>query len=416
MARSPRPGTVLRPAPVVRAALTALLALLLAACGGGTFEMPPAEVSVAPVVTREVAQWDEFTGRIEAVDHAEIRPRVVGAVTAVHFREGAMVRKGDLLVSIDDRPYRAAEASARADVARAEARLGLADTELRRSEALITAKAVSAGELEARRNEVQQAKADVAAAKARLEQAALDLSFTRVTAPFAGRAGASLVHPGNLVGNGEPVLTTLVTVDPVHVTFRGDERAYLRYQAMARSGERASSRDTATPVRVALADETGFPHEGRMVFVDNALDPATGTILARAELANPDGVFTPGLFARVRLLGSGTRDALLVHPQAVLTDQDRRYVYVAETVTVPEDKGGTGEPHLGAVRRDVELGPTIDGLVVVEKGLDADDKVVVNGMRKIFYPGAAIVPVEVPMEAPNTVVAAPGPADAEDEG
>ncbi len=415
MARTSRPGPALRPTPWVRAALAGPLALLLVACGGGTFEMPPAEVSVAPVVTREVAQWDEFTGRIEAVDHAEIRPRVVGTVTAVHFREGAMVREGDLLVSIDERPYRAAEASARADVVRAEARLALAGTELRRSESLIDAKAVSAGELEARRNEVQQAQADVAAAKARLEQATLDRSFTRVTAPFAGRAGAALVNPGNLVGNGEPVLTTLVTVDPVHVTFRGDERAYLRYQRMAREGRRPSSRDAATPVRVALADDTGFPHEGRLVFVDNAVDPATGTILARAELANPDGVFTPGLFARVQLLGSGARKALLVHPQAVLNDQDRRYVYVAETVTVPKDKGGTGEPHLGAVRRDVELGPTIDGLVVVEKGLDADDRVVVNGMRKFVSSGAPGGAVVVPRVAPNTGVAAPAPAEPSDD-
>lgn len=397
-----------------RAALASALALALAACsgGGGGMQMPPTEVNVAPVVAKSVAQWDEFTGRIEAIESAEIRPRVGGTITGVHFDEGGMVRKGDLLFTIDDREYRAAVASARADVARAEARRALAVTELKRSETLIAAKAVSAGELESRQNEAKQADADLLAAQARLETAELNLSFTRVTAPIAGRVGVARMRTGNLVAPGEPVLTTVVSLDPVYVSFQGDERAYLRYQDMAREGSRPSSRNAANPVRVGLANEQGFPHTGRMVFVDNVVDPATGTIFARAELPNPDGVFTPGLFARVQLLGSGQRDALLVHPQAVLTDQDRRYVYVAEPVTLPPEMGGTGEPHLGAVRKDVELGPTIDGLVVVEKGLDADDKVIVNGMRKIFFPGAPVAPVEVPMDAPNTVVAAPGAADA----
>ena len=243
-----------------------------------------------------------------------------------------------------------------------------------------------------------------------LQSAELNLSFTRVTAPIAGRAGVARVRTGNLVGAGEPVLTTVVSLDPVYVSFQGDERAYLRYQDMAREGSRPSSRNAENPVRVGLANEHGFPHTGRMVFVDNVVDAATGTIFARAELPNPDGVFTPGLFARVQLLGSGQRDALLIHPQAVLTDQDRRYVFVADMVTLPPEMGGTGEPHLGAVRKDVVLGPVIDGLVVVEEGLDADDRVVVNGMRRIFFPGAPITPVEVPMDAPNTVVAAPADA------
>ncbi|MGL6289824.1 MAG: efflux RND transporter periplasmic adaptor subunit [Silanimonas sp.] len=413
MAPTPHAGSALRPALLARTGLALALALALAACGGGgQMPMPPTEVNVAPVVAKSVAQWDEFTGRIEAIESAEIRPRVGGTITGVHFDEGGMVDKGDLLFTIDDREYRAAVASARADLARAEARRALAATELKRSETLIAAKAVSAGELEGRQNEATQADADVLAARARLETAELNLSFTRVSAPIAGRVGVARIRTGNLVSPGEPVLTTVVSLDPVYVSFQGDERAYLRYQEMARDGSRPSSRNAANPVRVALADEEGFPHTGRMVFVDNAVDPATGTIFARAELPNPDGVFTPGLFARVQLLGSGQRDALLVHPQAVLTDQDRRYVYVADQVTLPPEMGGTGEPHLGAVRKDVMLGPTIDGLVVVEKGLDADDKVIVNGMRKIFFPGAPVAPVDVPMDAPNTVVAAPGPADA----
>lgn len=406
-------------APMHRAALATALALALTACGGGGgMPMPPTEVNVATVVAKPVSQWDEFTGRIEAIESAEIRPRVGGTIVGVHFDEGGLVRKGDLLFTIDDREYRAAVASARADVARAEARRALAATELKRSEALIAAKAVSAGELEGRQNEAKQAEADVLAAEARLQSAELNLSFTRITAPIAGRVSRARLRTGNLVAPGEPVLTAVVSLDPVYVSFQGDERAYLRYQQMAREGSRPSSRSAENPVRVALADETGFPHTGRMVFVDNVVDPATGTIAARAELANPDGVFTPGLFARVQLLGSGQRDALLIHPQAVLTDQDRRYVYVADSVTLPPEMGGNGEPHLGAVRKDVVLGPTIDGLVVVEKGLDADDRVIVNGMRKIFFPGAPVAPVEVPMDAPNTVVAAPAaPAAADaDEG
>jgi multidrug efflux system membrane fusion protein len=388
---------------------------MLAACSGGggdAMQMPPTEVNVATVVSRPVTQWDEFTGRIEAVEHIEIRPRAAGYLTGIHFQEGRAVKAGDLLFSIDDREYRAAVASARADVARAEARRTLAETEFKRSQTLVEARAVSAGELESRQNEAAQAEADVLAARARLDQAELSLSFTRITSPIDGRASVARLRVGNLVSPGEPVLTTVVSLDPVYVSFQGDERAYLRYQALARSGERESSRDAANPVRVGLADEQGFPHEGRMVFLDNAVDPATGTIFARAELANPDGVFTPGLFARVQLLGEQLEQALLVHPQAVLTDQDRRYVYVADQVTLPPEMGGTGQPHLGAVRKDVVLGPTIDGLVVVEQGLDADDRVIVNGMRKIFFPGAPVQPIEVPMDQPNTVQAASAAAPA----
>lgn len=381
-------------------------------------QMPPTEVNVATVVSKPVTQWDEFTGRIEAVEHIEIRPRVAGYLTGIHFKEGGAVKAGDLLFTIDDREYRAAVASARADLARAEARRALAETEFKRSQALVEARAVSAGELESRQNEARQADADVLAARARVEQAELSLGFTRITSPIDGRVSVARLRVGNLVSPGEPVLTTVVSLDPVYVSFQGDERAYLRYQALARRGERESSRDAANPVRVGLADEQGFPYEGRMVFVDNAVDPATGTIFARAELANPDGVFTPGLFARVQLLGERLDSALLVHPQAVLTDQDRRYVYVADQVTLPPEMGGTGEPHLGAVRKDVVLGPIIDGLVVVEQGLDADDRVIVNGMRKIFFPGAPVQPIDVPMDQPNTVQAAPAaaPAAAGDEG
>ncbi|MCE3003171.1 MAG: efflux RND transporter periplasmic adaptor subunit [Xanthomonadaceae bacterium] len=387
---------------------------LLAACGGGGGppQMPPTEVNVATVVAKRVAQWDEFTGRIEAIESVEIRPRVAGYLAGVHFEDGAVVQRGDLLFTIDDREYRAAADSAQAAVASAATRVEVARTEFARTEKLAAARAASTEELEQRRGELQRAEADLKATEAQARQAALNLGFTRVTSPIDGRASLARLRVGNLVGAGDPVLTTVVSLDPVFVTFRGDERAYLRYQDMAREGSRPSSREVQNPVRVALANESGFPHEGRVVFVDNAVDPATGTILARAELPNPDGRFTPGLFARVQLLGSGERDALLVHPQAVLTDQDRRYVYVAGQVTSPQG----GPAYTGAVRKDVVLGPTIDGLVVVEQGLAPTDQVVVNGMRKIFFPGAPVAPVEVPMDAPNTVVAAPAAAPAAEGG
>jgi multidrug efflux system membrane fusion protein len=373
--------------------------LWLAACGQGEQQQfPPPDVSVSTVTQRSVTEWDDYSGHVEAIDAAEIRPRVTGHLQRVHYKEGGLVEKGQLLFTIDAREYGAAAAAARADVARAEARVTLARQELTRAETLIAAKAVSQGELESRRMEFQQAEADRLSAQAHLAQADLNLSFTRVRAPFAGRAGAALVKPGNLVTPNESLLTTLVSVDPVYVSFTGDERAYLRYQELAREGNRQSSRDVRNPVLVGLANEDGFPHKGEMDFVDNALNPDTGSIRARAVLPNPDGVFTPGLFARVRLLGGSQTNALLIHEQAVLTDQDRRYVYILGKDNAAE-------------RRDVKLGPHIDALRIVESGLAPGDKVIVNGMRKIFFPGQPVKPRDVPMDDPNRP-APPAPAPA----
>jgi len=383
-----------------RAPLVLLSAVLLAACGSnaGQEGFPPPDVSVATTVQKSVTEWDDYSGHVEAIESAEIRPRVTGHLQKVHYKEGGLVEKGQLLFTIDARDYGAAAEAARADVARAEARLTLARQELTRAETLIAAKAVSQGELESRRMEFQQAEADRLSAQAHLAQADLNLAFTRVRAPFSGRAGAALVKPGNLVTPNESLLTTLVSVDPVYVSFTGDERAYLRYQELARTGNRESSREVRNPVLVGLANEEGFPHKGEMDFVDNALNPATGSIRARAVLPNPDGVFTPGLFARVRLLGGSQTNALLIHEQAVLTDQDRRYVYIL-------GKGNSAE------RRDVKLGSHIDALRVVESGLAPGDKVIVNGMRKIFFPGQPVKPRDVPMDDPNRPAPpAPGPA------
>lgn len=368
------------------------LAISLAACGGGGGEpqqMPPQGVSVAAVVQQSISPSREFTGSVQAVDAVELRPRVAGYLAKVHVREGALVAKDALLFSIDDREYRAAVAAAQADVARAEARRKLAQTEYERSEALIASRAVSQGDLDARGVELAQAEADVDAANARLQTAQLNLEFTRIKAPIAGRIGAALVKPGNLVAPGDTLLSTLVSVDPVHVVFEADERTFLRYQA---SATQALSDDAAVPVQVALADEAEFKHAGNLDFLDNQLNAATGTVMARAVLSNPDARLVPGLFARVRLQAEGSATALLIHDQAVLTDQDRKYVFVL----------GEGN---AAQRRDVVLGAQINGLRVVESGLQPSDQVIVNGTRKIFFPDQVVAPVTVPMDAPNSAAA-----------
>jgi multidrug efflux system membrane fusion protein len=369
--------------------LTGIAAAMLAACGGnGQQQMPPPDVNVAAVVQKSVTEWDEYSGHVEAIESAEIRPRVGGHLQAVHYAEGGMVEKGQLLFTIDSREYKAAADAAQADASRAEARVALAEQELKRAESLIGERAISQGELDQRRMEAQQAKADVLAARANAARAGLDLGFTYIRAPFRGRAGEAKVKPGNLVAPNETLLTTVVSIDPVYVTFTGDERAFLRYQEIVRSGNADSPRDGGTPVLVGLAHEDGFPHEGKVDFIDNALNPATGTIRARAVVPNPDNRFTPGLFARVRLLGETVKSALLIHEQAVLTDQDRRYVYVL------------GEKN-AAERRDVKLGAPVEGLRIVQSGLKAGDKVIVNGMRKIFFPGQPVNPHDVPMDQPN---------------
>ena len=376
-----------------RAAGLALLASLVSACGGasgggGPPAQPPPGVNVSAVLKKPVTEWDEFSGRIEAIETVELRPRVAGYLAKIHFQEGGTIRKGDLLFTIDDREYRAAADSARANVARTDTRVELAKTSLARTQKLAAIKAASVEELEQREGELKQAVADRNTAAAQLRQSELNVEFTRITAPIDGRIGRAEVRPGNLVSPGTTLLATLVSMNPVYVTFEGNERLYLKYQSSARDGSRPSSRDAHNPVRVGLSSEEGYPHRGEMVFVDNQLDPATGTIRARALLDNADQIFTPGLFARVQLLGSGTRDALVISDRAVLTDQDRTFVYVV---------GADNK----TARKDVKVGPLIDGLRVVTAGLNEGDLVVVNGTRKIFFPGQPVQPFRVPMDHPE---------------
>lgn len=345
---------------------------------------PPPEVSVATVLSKPVRQWDDFTGRVSAVEMVELRARVSGYVERVAYAEGQEVRKGDLLFVIDARPYRAAldRAVAELDTARAEARLAQAQDQ--RAQSLIEAKAISREEFETRRAGTARGGAGVRAAEAAVAAAQLNLQFTEVRSPIDGRAGRAAITAGNLAQADATLLTTVVSQDPVFVYFESDEQSYLRYMELARKGERSGSRN---PVRVGLANESGYPHEGTVDFTDNQVDAATGTIRARAVLHNPDRMFTPGLFARVQLEGSAEFQALLIDDKAVLTDQDRKYVYVLDE-------------HNKAVRKDVVLGRTIDGLRVVQSGLLAQDKVVVHGVQKVFFPGMPVTPSLIEMGAP----------------
>ncbi|MEP6886310.1 MAG: efflux RND transporter periplasmic adaptor subunit [Gammaproteobacteria bacterium] len=365
--------------------------LLIGGCGksgGGQSAPPPPLVTVAQVLDKKVKEWDEFTGRLQAVETVEIRPRVSGYIDKVAFTEGSQVKRGDLLFVIDPRPYKAEYDRAAADVKRYKTALDLARVELVRVQRLKDSGAVSEEELDERKSTVAQGEANVAGAEAALETASLNLGFTRVTSPIDGRVSRAEVTRGNLVtggANGGTLLSSVVSMDPIYLYFDGDEQTYLRYTQMARSGERPSSRNAPNPVQVGLANEEGFPHAGTMDFVDNQLNPQTGTIRARAVLPNKDGFFTPGLFARVRLLGSGEHMAILIEDRAVNTDQSQKYVLLL---------GANNQIEYRAVK----LGRVIDGLRVVNQGLKAGDVIVVNGAQRV-HPGVTVTPQRVTMGA-----------------
>lgn len=367
-----------------------LAAAVLAGCGSHAAtegHMPPAEVSAAPVLVERVSPWDEFTGRIEAVETVELRPRVGGYIERVDYKEGDEVNKGDVLFVIDQRSYRADLARAEAELARARSHAELTAGEARRAETLAQSKVISVEQYEQRRAAAAEALAQLRAAEAARDLARLNLEFTLVRAPIAGRAGRALVTAGNLVGPEQgSVLTTIVALDTVHVYFEADEQTYLRYAAQARSGDKRSAAG-GNPVRVGLAGDEGYPHEGVLDFIDNQVNPGTGTIRARAVLSNAQRVFTPGLFARVQLLGGEPYRALLIDDKAVLTDQDRKYVYVV------------GEGDI-ALRKDVVLGARVDGLRVVKAGLAPGDRVIVHGVQKVFFPGMPVQAQAVAMGDP----------------
>ena len=375
---------------IARSAAFALTLAILAGCGTQAQEfgtIAPAQVSVAAVVSRDIATTDEFTGRVAAVETVELRPRVGGYIERVDYVEGSEVKKGQVLFTIDASTYRAELERAQADLSRARSRSALAASELARAQKLSNARAISTEELEQRRAATAQAASDVNAAQAVVSLARLNLEYTQVRAPISGLAGRALVTTGNLAAPDSTVLTTLVSLNPVHVYFESDEQAYLRH------GNRTNTagQDAARTVRVGLSSEEGYPHTGVLDFMDNQVDPRTGTLRARAVFDNTDRAFTPGLFARVQLVGSQSRAALLLDDKAVLTDQDRKYVYV-----LGDDKT--------AVRKDVVPGRLVDGLRVIESGLSAGDQVVVSGVQKIFFPG---MPLDAKPQGTETAGAAP---------
>jgi RND family efflux transporter MFP subunit len=358
-----------------------VLALLLAACGSRTPEGPPApKVTVVQPVSREITEWDEYTARLDAVDSVEVRPRVSGYLQSVHFVEGAIVTEGQPLFTIDPRPYVAALRHAEADVAAAKARLALARKNLARAADLLASHAISQEEADIRDSATRQAEASLAEAQAAVDAAALDVEFTNLNAPVSGRVGRKLVTEGNLINGGVgtqgTLLTTIVSLDPIYAYFDADEGAFLKYSRLAQTGERPSSREYKNPVRLGLADEVGFPHQGSMDFVDNQLDRGTGTIVARAVIPNTDLMLAPGLFARIQLPGSGRYRAILVSDEAVASDQSQKFVYVV-------DADGT------ARYRTVKIGPLVDGLRVVREGLTPEDWVVVAGIQRI-KPGVKV--------------------------
>lgn len=339
---------------------------------------PPPKITVAEVVSRDVTDWDEFTGRLEAVNSVAIRPRVSGYVAAIRFDEGALVRKGDLLYEIDARPFQAEVDRLRAELARANATVQRATSELQRAKRLSSDNAMSPEEIDRRAAFAAESAAQVNAVEAALRAAELNLAFTRVTSPIAGRVGRAIVTVGNLVSSGPgeaTLLTTVVSLDPIYASFEADEQTFLRYGKFARAGKR---------VQMALATDRDFPREGNMDFLDNQINPATGTIRGRTIFRNLDLSLTPGSFVRLRVPGSTSYRAFLIQDRAVGTDLDKRYVYVVGA-------NGTVE------YRVVQLGPIVDGLRVVRSGLAPADVVVINGLQRV-RPGAQIDPVKVSME------------------
>jgi multidrug efflux system membrane fusion protein len=342
-------------------------------------KVQPVDVNVAPVLVKQVRYWDEFNGRISAVESVEIRPRVSGYVERIAYKEGDEVHRGDLLFVIDPRPYRAAVQSAIAKLERARATLALTRVRDRRAQALLRTNTVSQEEADTRHASHAQSEADVVDAEAAVAVAKLNLEFTEVRAPIDGRVSRAMLTVGNLAVADQTLLTTMVSQDPVYVYFDPDEQSYLRYRAQGFAGKEGAS---ALTVRVGLAVEKGFPHVGKVDFFDNKVDPATGSIRMRAKLGNGNRSFTPGLYARVQVSSDNESEAILIDDKAVLTDQDRKYVYVL---------GSDGT----AQRKDVKPGRMSEGLRVIESGLAQGDKVIVGGLQKIYFSGAPVKPSEV---------------------
>ncbi|MCH4809710.1 efflux RND transporter periplasmic adaptor subunit [Vreelandella neptunia] len=336
---------------------------------------PPPEVDVVEVVAQPVVLSESFTGRVEAAETVELRPRVSGYIQEVAFEEGGLVEEGDLLFLIDQRPYQARIGAAQAELAQARSQSAQTGSEAERARVLLGRQAISQEVHDQRQSALNNARAMVDAAEAALDTAELDLEYTRITAPVSGRAGRAMVTRGNLANADQSLLTTLVTIDPIHVYFDADEQAAFASHTMLNSGESNS-------LKIELGGDAARQFTGTLDFIDNRLNPNTGTLQFRALLANPDGRIRPGEFARVEMPVARMEQALLLDRKAVLTDQDRRYVYVV------------GENNL-AERRQVSTGRQVGAQTVITEGLNAGDRVIVNGVQKVFMPGMEVSPQQV---------------------
>jgi RND family efflux transporter MFP subunit len=375
--------------PTLRTAslLTILLLPALAACGRQSQSQPqasslPPQVTIAKPVSKMVADQDEYVGRFVAVESVEVRARVPGYLQAIHFQDGQVVKEGDLLFTIDRRPFEISLAQTQASLAQARATLAFAESDLARAQGLTIGTVITQQTFDQRTQAKRIAEASVAAQLAAERQATLDLEFTELRAPVAGRIGDRRVSIGNLVIGGTSgntsLLATIESVDPIRFEFTLDEASYLRYGHIAENGAGAANRGLTLPVKLKLIDESIFSHEGKMDFVDNAIDRSSGTIRARAVFANPDGRFTPGMFARVQLAAAPPKNVLLVPDTAIGVEQVRKFVLVVDAQNVARPKY-------------VSLGPVVDGLRVITDGLAPDDDVIINGLMRARS-GAKVTP------------------------
>jgi RND family efflux transporter MFP subunit len=366
--------------------LLAAHASLLAACGDSQQKAapPPPTVTVARPVQRNIIDHDEYVGRFVAVDAVEVRARVSGYLESVHFTDGQLVKQGDLLFSIDKRPFQNTLDQARANLELARSNLTYTEADLARGKQLVKDKTITEQTFEQRAQAMRNAAASVAANEAAVRQAELDLQFTELRAPVAGRIGDRRITPGNLITGGlagnTSLLATIVSIDPIRLEFTFDEAAYLRYERFSRTGREVTGRDGSVIVALKLIDEAEFVHRGYMDFVDNVIDKASGTIRGRAVFGNAEGMFTPGMFARVRVPGTPAYQALLIAEAAIASEQARKYVLVVDSDNT-------------AQQRYVTVGQAVDNLRVIKDGLKAEDRVIVNGLMRA-RPGARVTPEE----------------------
>jgi RND family efflux transporter MFP subunit len=339
-------------------------------------------VRVANPVQREIVEWDEYTGRFDAVETVEVRARVSGYLNEVRFKDGQMVKEGDLLFLVDPRPFQRALELAKAELFAATTKVENANLDVVRGRPLLERKVISDKTFDDRESLVRDAQAAVKVAEAKVKSAALDLSCATSAAPISGRTGRSLVTSGNWISagsvSGATLLTTIVSQDPIYIYFDVNENNYIRYKRFSERGVAAGAADVGTTVEIALPDERGFPHTGRLDFLDNRLDEGTGTLRARAVLSNKSGLFSPGMFARVRVTSTPRYGALLLPDEAIATDQTQKYVYVV----------GADDT---VARRNVTLGPLVDGLRVIREGIGAADWVITRGLQRA-RPGLKVQP------------------------